>query len=1374
MTGTDQLIAGTPTVDGTPGSARYRLTRAGIHNVWQYADQTFQFADGRLLLRGRNGAGKSKALEMLLPFLLDGDPRRLDTTGSGRTGLRWLMRQSRRFDDGPLRGYVWVEFVAGTEDDAAQRRTLGCAISAVPEEDSVHPVFFVTELRVGEDLHLLDDTDGPLSLDHLQDAVGANNCYRDGVSYRARVMQELFGLDDPVRYRNLVHLLHRLRRPTIGERIEAGELVSVLAEALPPTDETILDTLAQHLAALDAARGRLHGLRAAAQNIDSMLTDYREYLRGALRSRADEVRGHLDTYADCAATVERLRTEVEECRATESARQEERDRLRRTRDTATADDGSLAGAAAASTAPTTAEQQAHQAAIGAYARAAEAAAAGTEHARAAESHAEQHLAATTTVLHQQLDELRQLHGTCRDAAHAAGLDLTEPVPQPGTSVLAARESRTLVDLEGLEHSVEREPVTGIDAPALRAGLSRLAHDIDHLTTRATERREVATRLHADTDTLAQARRRATALRDEAEWLDGQLEMCLRREQQAHEDVRSASDSYTTAVRDWIARVRTLSPDSGLDLTALEARVALPPDGTPQPHPTDLPATVTKEATEILRGLVGELLELRDANVAEQRELGSELDDLAARKRAQGQHTARHSDAPVGPSGGEDDGQSTAELDRRIAIAEALLAETRERHTEIAERHDQVAGLLHVLPSGADLLSAWAVATNATDLRAAAAQEARASAQRADAAQTEVQNLEAEVTETAHHHGLPADGAALARVLSALTRTEATLTTLRSGTRSVIAAVDRYSSEVATWQRLRADRIAAEDGRTAAIQDMISVRRDIELTDRARTASPEQIQQARTEVRGRGAEAGSRLPELERAAQDARDARVAVETRYELAERELATAADRALAAGTEFRALLGDPEPDEDLLHCVGASDLATHTGTIRAFDAAISRSSGPDGATESDGAGEAPASARSTALTALRDLVDAVVDTVQRADPPPAHAPATAGAGDDSPDHAYHSTPDDTDAPDDVPDGAAAVAAATESGQPDEPAGSPPRPQPTDAPEGRTTPDDNDILRGYELLSQRLADIGAEVNLRVELGETRAVKRLRIVDDHGTHDISRYASHLADAISEAEKNVRLREDEAYERQLLGELAGHLYRQITEARSLVATMNEVLGEVTTSQGIGARLDWQLAADADSDISAVVPLLECPPDQRSRLETTRLRDALRRCIEAIRRLDPGASHGAQLRAALDYRSWFTFTVYVAGGAQDTTERPLTGRTALSQGEQRVIAYLVLFAAAAAQFGSLAQHAPQAPRLILLDDAFAKVDEPTHGRLLGLLAELDLDFVLTSERLWGCFASVPSLHIYECMRDPQVPGIATLHFSWDGRRRRLLGE
>ena len=170
----------------------------------------------------------------------------------------------------------------------------------------------------------------------------------------------------------------------------------------------------------------------------------------------------------------------------------------------------------------------------------------------------------------------------------------------------------------------------------------------------------------------------------------------------------------------------------------------------------------------------------------------------------------------------------------------------------------------------------------------------------------------------------------------------------------------------------------------------------------------------------------------------------------------------------------------------------------------------------------------------------------------------------------------------------------------------------------------------------------------------------------------------------------------------------------------------------------------------------------------------MRDALLALIETERAADPTASYEQHLRTALDYRAWHRFAVKVTDVADPGSGgRLLSNRLGLSQGEQRVLSYLALFAAAAAQFEAIARHTPEAPRLLLLDDAFAKVDEPTHGHLLGLLVKLGLDFVLTSERLWGCFETVPSLEIYEAIREPTENGVALMHFHWDGRHRSLVG-
>ncbi len=99
----------TDTFDQTPlrhHPYRWRLSRAGFVNVWHYYENTFDISGGRLILRGTNGSGKSRALEMLLPFLLDADRRNMGTGSSVR--MEDLMNAGAG-DQGNRLGYMWLE-----------------------------------------------------------------------------------------------------------------------------------------------------------------------------------------------------------------------------------------------------------------------------------------------------------------------------------------------------------------------------------------------------------------------------------------------------------------------------------------------------------------------------------------------------------------------------------------------------------------------------------------------------------------------------------------------------------------------------------------------------------------------------------------------------------------------------------------------------------------------------------------------------------------------------------------------------------------------------------------------------------------------------------------------------------------------------------------------------------------------------------------------------------------------------------------------------------------------------------------------------------------------------------------------------------------
>src|SRR6185437_12722821 len=110
---------------------------------------------------------------------------------------------------------------------------------------------------------------------------------------------------------------------------------------------------------------------------------------------------------------------------------------------------------------------------------------------------------------------------------------------------------------------------------------------------------------------------------------------------------------------------------------------------------------------------------------------------------------------------------------------------------------------------------------------------------------------------------------------------------------------------------------------------------------------------------------------------------------------------------------------------------------------------------------------------------------------------------------------------------------------------------------------------------------------------------------------------------------------------------------------------------------------------------------------------------------------GGSVLDQLANALDYRRWHRFAVQ---RQQDGQWRKLSGPA--SSGERALGLTVPLFAAIASFYGHGASRL--APRLMLLDEAFAGIDDAARAHCMGLIREFDLDFVITSEREWACYA------------------------------------
>ncbi|MGW4214646.1 SbcC/MukB-like Walker B domain-containing protein [Lentzea sp. NPDC004789] len=283
---------------------RWQPSRAGIINIWRYYDEIFTFHQGRLLLRGPNGTGKSKALELLLPYLFDANlrPHRLSTFGSADRTMHWnLMGEGNQ---GSTRvGYVWLEFQHGDE-----WFTCGARLQATTNTSNVGATYFTTSQRVG-DLALVSESGRPLTTTDLIAAIGEYGVvHASPADYRHTVRTTLFPGVTEQRYDSLITALLQLRTPKLSERLDPSVLSSLLSKALPPLDQSDLTEIAEGFERLDRQREELRRLDeeiVTAERLADIQRTYAQRVLGASAWALSSSSEHLEDMTRAARMSER-------------------------------------------------------------------------------------------------------------------------------------------------------------------------------------------------------------------------------------------------------------------------------------------------------------------------------------------------------------------------------------------------------------------------------------------------------------------------------------------------------------------------------------------------------------------------------------------------------------------------------------------------------------------------------------------------------------------------------------------------------------------------------------------------------------------------------------------------------------------------------------------------------------------------------------------------------------------------------------------------------------------------------------------------------------------------------------------------------------
>ncbi|OLF13548.1 SbcC/MukB-like Walker B domain-containing protein, partial [Actinophytocola xanthii] len=292
-------------------------------------------------------------------------------------------------------------------------------------------------------------------------------------------------------------------------------------------------------------------------------------------------------------------------------------------------------------------------------------------------------------------------------------------------------------------------------------------------------------------------------------------------------------------------------------------------------------------------------------------------------------------------------------------------------------------------------------------------------------------------------------------------------------------------------------------------------------------------------------------------------------------------------------------------------------------------------------------------------------------------------------------------------------------------------------------------LAGSHDIVAQRSADI-LTVTVTGAQGPRPVAEAAR--------DVAERLASQRDLLSEEYQSI-------FDAFMLRDLADKLATQIAVADDLCRRMNETLDVARSSQGVHVQLEWQPAPDLDEGMRGALALIRTPFARRGPDEDERLRQALTERITTERDGHSG-DYAEVLARALDYRTWYRFTVRVRDDGPDGAPRTRRMRQ-LSSGETRLISYVTLFAAASAFYDAVSTGAERPPvRLVLLDEAFERLDEPTIARMLGLLVDLDMDWIITWPSGWGLSEKIPRMHIYDVLRPKGGRGIACTHAIWTG--------
>ena len=267
---------------------RWKMNRIGFVNFWLYDEEDFEFEDGKLLLRGQNGSGKSITTQSFIPFVLDGDrtPSRLDPFGSSDRRMEYYFLGEEGKEEST--GYLFLEF---WKEDSGEYRTIGIGQKAKRGKPMDFWGFVILDgRRVGYDLWLYKEVGSnkiPRDKREMKAELGEDNFFTDSPSeYKKHVNQYIFGFRKEEQYEQFIKLLVKVRAPKLSKEFKPTKVYDILNDSLQTLTDEDLRPMVDAMEKMDEIQDSLEMLNRAFDDVKIIRNEYTRYNQYMLAKKA--------------------------------------------------------------------------------------------------------------------------------------------------------------------------------------------------------------------------------------------------------------------------------------------------------------------------------------------------------------------------------------------------------------------------------------------------------------------------------------------------------------------------------------------------------------------------------------------------------------------------------------------------------------------------------------------------------------------------------------------------------------------------------------------------------------------------------------------------------------------------------------------------------------------------------------------------------------------------------------------------------------------------------------------------------------------------------------------------------------------------------